>query len=105
MVNGENNHVDASEPSGEGDETLSLVTVDLLIIDDGVDGGGGGSGSHIGNFVEISKFGFGFGAGNDFLDPSRVEYIDKRFIYLGLKLLPIDRATRELSKSLLIAFV
>ena len=33
------------------------------------------------HFVEISKFWNDHGAGDDFLDPSRVEYIDKRSIF------------------------
>ncbi len=33
------------------------------------------------HFVENSNFGGDFGAGDDFLDPSRVESIDKRLIF------------------------
>ena len=61
-----------SEPSGEGAVTVIVVgNVD----NDGSVGG------HIVHLVQNSKFWTGFGAGDDFLDPSRVEYIDKRSIF------------------------
>ncbi len=55
--------------------------------------------------LNFAKFWSDFGAGDDFLDPSRVEYIDKKHRYLALKLPPIDRAQLELSKSPLIALI
>ncbi len=64
----------ASEPSGEG-------AVDCIVVgnvDNDEDDSGGGQSVHFG---EISKFSTGFAAGDDFLDPSRVESINKRLVF------------------------
>ena len=63
--------VKATEPLGEGavivdDLVIMLIMTVSVVVDV--------------RFVEISKFRTGFGAGIDFLDPSRVESIDKRLI-------------------------
>ncbi len=67
--------VQASEPSGEG--AVSCHSWRDGHVDDDADEDAGG-GSHFG---EISKFWTGFAAGNYFLDPYRVELIDKRLIF------------------------
>ena len=66
--------VQASEPSGEGAAYCNVVGI---IDDDGIDD----IGNHVVLFVQIPKFWSDLGAGDDFLDPSRVEYIDKRLIF------------------------
>ncbi len=73
---------------------LSLVIIDDVAVDcngvgnvDNDEDGGGGS-----HFVEISKFWTGFAAGNDFLEPYRVESIDKGLVFDLVLVCIIDRA-------------
>ena len=69
----------ASEPSGEG-----AFIVDVI---------GNGGGGHFLILFILFKFRSGVGAGDDFLDPSRVESIDTgSHRYLALKQQSIDRA-------------
>jgi len=57
------------------------VIIIYCIVDIIDDNDGSESGGHSFHFDEILKCRIGFGAEDDFLDPSRVEWIDKRSIF------------------------